>query len=75
MHTSKELLQSEVKVKRIISAYNDLKDQADFYGLDIDLETLELTPKRNFTTPKWYERWVEKRSQMDLSEYNDMERQ
>lgn len=73
MHTAKELGLSQVKVKRILSAYNDLKDQAEFYGLEVDLETLTLYPKRS-STPAWFDRWIEKRNSADLSEQLDMER-
>lgn len=75
MHTAKELGLSQVKVKRILAAYNDLKEQADFYGMEIDLETAGLVPKRNFAKPAWFERWIEKRNSMDLNELTDMERE
>lgn len=74
MHTAKELGLSQVKVKRILAAYNDLKEQAEFYGMEIDLETADLVPKRNFA-PAWFTRWIEKRNSMDFNELTDMEQE
>lgn len=74
MHTAKELGLSELDVARILAAYKDLEEQADFYGMEIDLETLSLYPKRN-SAPAWFTRWIERRQEADFDERLDMERE
>ena len=66
---------TDEEVERLRAAVDDLKDQADFYGMDIDYETVSLTDKSIYSKPTWKERWEKTRNAADFDEYIDLDQE
>jgi hypothetical protein len=61
----KDLILSDEQKERIRSIAADLKIQAMMFDLDVDWESLELTPKRTDTQPFWVKNWKDKLNESD----------
>lgn len=70
----KELGISEEVARLAVAKYNDLKAQADMFGMDIDIETWSLVPKIPVTYT-WLDRWLDKRAEGDFDELMDIDRE
>lgn len=56
---------------KALSKINDLKIQSIMFDMEIDWETLTLTPKVKDTTPIWIKRWQEKQAESDYTCYDN----
>lgn len=71
----KEYHLSPADEARLRTEVDQLEQQAEFYGMDTDLETFKLVAKPTFRKPVWKERWEASRAAMDLDEHFDMDRE
>lgn len=60
MNTPRENIPSEV-----IDKLADLTVQAAMFEMDIDIETMSLTPKKSYSLPIWIKRWRNKEQGSD----------
>lgn len=60
------------KVTKILS---DLQIQAMMFDMDVDIETLGLTPKINYKEEFWITRWKEKQNGADLDNRLDYDQE
>lgn len=46
---------------------DDLRSKAELFDMEVDYETLTLTPKPLQQPPTWLERWIERQNQGDYT--------
>lgn len=51
--------------------YFKLKEQAEFYGMDLDFETLEFIPKQPPVKETWLDKWLDKQAESDYTVYDN----
>jgi hypothetical protein len=63
------------QVEQLRSTVKSLKDQADFFGMEIDYETLKLINKSTYIKPYWKTRWEDSRDDKDFDERIDLDKE